>query len=869
MSLAWWSWFVKLPSQPVSRSRRPRRKVVRRPGLEHLEDRLTPTTFVWQGGTFVNGVQRWSDGANWVGNNAPNNGADLVFPDSVATFNKTSLVNNQLSAVDSIFFSHPTFPPATPGGFFISGNGLEVTGQFNNGVGVSDIGKSGSGDTISFPIALPGTVVFSVDQGSNLTLQEAVTDFPPAGVPGGLTLQGDRNGGGTLQLLAANTNTYTGPTTVSGGILDVDGVQPQSPVLVGSSGTLGGTGTVGSVTVAANGTINPAGPGPAGTLTVSGNVQFNAGSIFAVDLNGTTSADYDRLNVTGSVNVTGSASITVNSSGLSAPPHTRFTIVQANGGVTGAAFTVATSPFFLVPSSSNNTVVLDPPFAVANLTVAATPSSTVALGQPVTFTASLDTAQGTPTGSVTFSDGGHALATVPLNGNAAATFTTTSLSVGSHQIGVAYSGDSTFSPTAEPLASGLSVVNEATTTTNVGALPATVTFGQSLNLTATVTASSGTPGGSVTFFDNGTSLGTAPLSGGHTTLPASLALGAHTITASYGGDSSDASSQSSNSATVTVEVPTMTGVAAAPTSADVGQMVMLTATVSASSGTPTGTVTFYDNGTSLGTGTLNGGQATFPATFQTTGSHSITAAYAGNGTDAGSQSSTAVVVTVVNPTPTPTPTTTTVSAAPASVASGQQVTLTATVSASSGTPTGSVTFSDNGTSLGTAPLSGGHATLPASLALGSHTITASYGGDSTFAASQSSASASVTVTAPPVTPPVTPPAPTLGTDLTSALRIIVGRPIFRAGHGVQKVTISKRNRSPLSGPLALLLSGLSSRATLLNAAGTFQGSPYLTFSLTGTNRVVLFLQFTAPGARAAGFSPHVLSVIQPSAGGAD
>jgi hypothetical protein len=70
---------------------------------------------------------------------------------------------------------------------------------------------------------------------------------------------------------------------------------------------------------------------------------------------------------------------------------------------------------------------------------------------------------------------------------------------------------------------------------------------------------------------------------------------------------------------------------------------------------------------------------------------------------------------------------------------GQAVTFTATVKpATSGTPTGTVTFKDGTTTLGTGTLSGGKATFTTSaLALGSHSITASYGGDANFTASTS------------------------------------------------------------------------------------------------------------------------------------
>ncbi|GKQ53295.1 hypothetical protein BRSPCE3_41500 [Bradyrhizobium sp. Ce-3] len=69
---------------------------------------------------------------------------------------------------------------------------------------------------------------------------------------------------------------------------------------------------------------------------------------------------------------------------------------------------------------------------------------------------------------------------------------------------------------------------------------------------------------------------------------------------------------------------------------------------------------------------------------------------------------------------------------------GQPVTFTARVTASSGTPTGTVTFSDNGSPIGTATLASGTATFSiATLGIGSHSITASYAGNASFNASTS------------------------------------------------------------------------------------------------------------------------------------
>jgi hypothetical protein len=173
-----------------------------------------------------------------------------------------------------------------------------------------------------------------------------------------------------------------------------------------------------------------------------------------------------------------------------------------------------------------------------------------------------------------------------------------------------------------------------------------------------------------------------------------------------------------------------------------GQAVTFTAKVTAASpgsGTPTGSVTFYDGSTALATATLNSsGQATYRTSSLATASHSISVSYAG---DSNFLSSTSPTLTqTVNQDAT----NTTVTSSTNPSVFGQSVTLTAKVTAASpgsGTPTSTVTFYDGATSLGTGTLDGtGKATLTyGGLSVGSHAITVSYGGDTNFLTSTSSA----------------------------------------------------------------------------------------------------------------------------------
>ncbi len=124
-------------------------------------------------------------------------------------------------------------------------------------------------------------------------------------------------------------------------------------------------------------------------------------------------------------------------------------------------------------------------------------------------------------------------------------------------------------------------------------------------------------------------------------------------------------------------------------------------------GTPTGTVTFYNGTTVLGTGTLNNsGVATASVASLAVGSPNLTAKYLGDSNFLSSTSS-GVGYTVNKAA------TTTALTAPASGTSGpygDNVNLSATVSVTSpgaGTPTGTVTFIDGTTVIGSGTLSGG------------------------------------------------------------------------------------------------------------------------------------------------------------------
>jgi hypothetical protein len=203
------------------------------------------------------------------------------------------------------------------------------------------------------------------------------------------------------------------------------------------------------------------------------------------------------------------------------------------------------------------------------------------------------------------------------------------------------------------------VTPPAASTTALTALPTTVTVGASVTFTATVTGPTGnttTPTGTVTFMNGTATLGPGTLSpaGVATYTTTALPTGSDSITAVYGGDANfNPSTSAAVVVTVNPVVATTTALTASPTTALTAVSIGLSATVTPASGTvtPTGTATFYDGATSIGTGTLDSsGVATFSTTSLAAGSHSITATYGGNAAFAASTSS-AVTVTITVPVP--------------------------------------------------------------------------------------------------------------------------------------------------------------------------------------------------------------------------
>jgi sugar lactone lactonase YvrE len=368
---------------------------------------------------------------------------------------------------------------------------------------------------------------------------------------------------------------------------------------------------------------------------------------------------------------------------------------------------------------------------IGNTSVAVASAQNPSLfGQSVTFTATVTATSGSPSGTVTFMDGATAIGSSPVGGGQAS-LSTSSLPRGVHTITAVFAGGSGFDPATSPALE--QTVTGPTGTVLVSSLNPSV-VGQAVTFTATVASAAGTPTGTVTFNDGTTVLGTSSLSGGQASFSTSaLSVGTHGITAVFTDGVEFSTSTSNAVAQVVVPVPTTTTLVSDLNPATFGQTVTFTANVASAAGTPTGTVTFKDGAATLGTSSLSGGQASLSTSALSGGAHSITAVFT-DGVGFAASASNPIAQVVV---PAATTTTLVIDLNPAP--SGQTVTLTATVASANGTPTGTVTFFEGATPLGSnLPLTGGQASFQTSFAAGNHSLTAMYSATSDFSASTSS-----------------------------------------------------------------------------------------------------------------------------------
>lgn len=292
-----------------------------------------------------------------------NNGGAASFGQPFGTDTPTAgnavIINNSGGA--TLFYAFSTAGNATittnnGGGTFFFDNSTGGAAQFiTNGTGIVDfggsIGPNSDGRITAGSIAGSGTYYIGggntlVVGGNNLstTMSGVIADNYPCGCtsgPGSL----EKVGAGTLIL--SGPNSYTGTTAVNGGVLQVDGsIESSSQTTVNAGGTLAGVGTVSDTKIVSGGIFAPGDAAPGGFLTVAGNLAFQSGALYFVQLNSMASSF---------ANVTGTAALNGLVGASFAPGSTvmkQYMILSAAGGVSGGFAGVATLPGGLIGSLS-------------------------------------------------------------------------------------------------------------------------------------------------------------------------------------------------------------------------------------------------------------------------------------------------------------------------------------------------------------------------------------------------------------------------------------------------------------------------------------------------------------------------------------
>lgn len=692
----------------------------------------------------------------------------------------------------------------------IEGEGLEINRSLTlNGAGFSGTGaiRNVTGNnTWMGPMSLVSNSTIAVD-GESLTFSAAIGPSSARDLT--------KIGAGTLKLSGSSSNTYTGATIVNAGVLEL-AKSSGNDAIAGNLTVGDGTGDDRVILLSENQIIDD----KAVTLNSSGLLHLNGlnDTIGTLTLNaGSVTTGTGTLTLGGNVTASGASSIsgklsvgtgrtfTVSSSGTLAVPAS----VSGSGGIAkegAGTLVLAGDNADLSGTVAVNTGVLKIQHSKALGTVSAGTSvgsgaalqveGGITLNEPLI----IEGTGVTSTGALRSVNGNNILGgQITLNADSAVgadtdTLTTSGVigqSTGTTR-GLTKVGDGKVVLTANNTYTGTTTVNAGTLLVNGsqgssnvsltgGILGGTGTVG-SITATGGIVSPGTSPGilnsGSVTFNSamafsvelNGTVAGsgydqlnvTGTVTPGDAVLSVSMGFqpdvgtqfriinndGTDSVTGSFadlaegssfvfddqlftityqGGDGNDVVLTRS-------KADTETTLASSPNPSKFGQSVTFTASVSVTppgSGTPTGTVTFKDGQTTLGTGDLDSsGQATFTTSALSVGSHSITAEYGGDSNFNGSTSA-ALAQTVEKA-----DTEVSLASSPNPSTSGQSVTFTATVSAASGagSPTGTVTFKDGATTLGTGTLdSSGKATLTTStLAVGSHSITAEYGRSSSF-----------------------------------------------------------------------------------------------------------------------------------------
>jgi hypothetical protein len=622
-----------------------------------------PVTYTWSTATTGN----WSVGTNWTGGTAPEATGQPFYNLNFAPAG-TYTATHDLSG--GFAFNQLNFAGAVT----LSGtNGIAPVG---NGPLLPTINQnSASAVTISVPVGLTAPTSVGGTGAGQVTLTGLISGAgglikdslgtlrvhgydvaghtaAPNTFSGGTTINsgtliwGTMDGGISPPINAA---LGTGPVTINpGGILEFERVDNALNALICNGGTVysnngwgakwGGPVTLNAVTTVDatwNMTFNGNISGAGGFTTKGGRIVTLSGTNSFTGPNkitaGTLTCTKAAALGTGSLDIATGAKVNLNFTGTRTIAALTYNggapLAPGTYGSTASPATNKTDAYF---SGAGTVTILPPTTTTLVLTSGTTPA---APGSPLTFTATVSGS--TPTGSVAFYAGTTLLGSGTLNGSFQASLTTSSLATGSHNITAQYAGNAAngTSTSAAVAVEIISLLPPAPTNLLAAA------GNHRVGLTWTVSA------GATSYY-----VKRSPASGGpFAVIGNSGSASFDDLTAVNGTtyyyvvSAINASGESADSNQVTGvpgPQPSGTSLVSAPVATGpYGAAVTFTATVTVSGGPATGSVTFRDGATVLGSGTLDGaGQASLTASTLTVASHAITATYEGDGTFGGSVS---------------------------------------------------------------------------------------------------------------------------------------------------------------------------------------------------------------------------------------
>ena len=336
---------------------------------------LSPTGAVVGGaGTWTLGPTNWTDATGAT--SAAWGGADAIFEGKAGAVT----IDNSGGAIDANFLQFAT------DGYSVGGGALTLTGVTPT-IRVGDGTAAGAADTATIASVLAGSGgliktdlgtlvltgantyaggttlaggILSVGadanlgaaaggltfNGGGLVATSSVTSNRAVGFAGAgaitdaagitLNLTGPLSGAGALDKMGAGmldlsgAGSYLGPISVDAGTLQVNG-QVGGSVVVRSGARLQGTGTVGATTIASGGVLAPG--NSIGTITVAGDLTFQPGSIYQVEINA--AGQSDQIHATGAAHILGGTVTALSATGVY-KLGTQSTILTADGGLSGA-----------------------------------------------------------------------------------------------------------------------------------------------------------------------------------------------------------------------------------------------------------------------------------------------------------------------------------------------------------------------------------------------------------------------------------------------------------------------------------------------------------------------------------------------------